>query len=90
MFTPADRKRITEGYQAGQRLQAASRFGEAIEAYRDLLMRYPTVAEAHFQIARIQLAEDRFPEALAAVEAALKLRPREESLWWLLVDIVKA
>lgn len=89
MFTPADRKRITEGYQAGQRLQAASRFGEAIEAYRDLLKRYPTVAEAHFQIARIQLAGNRLPEALAAVEAALKLRPKEESLWWLLADIIK-
>jgi len=89
VLTPADKKRITEGYQAGQRLQAATLFPEAIEAYKALLRRYPGVAEAHFQIARIYLVDRNFPEARAAVEAAMKLRPREEALWLLLADIVR-
>ncbi len=89
MLTPVDRKRITEGYQAGQRLQAARRFDEALKAYGALLTRYPTVAEAHFQIARLHLAEARYVEARAACEAALKLRPGEETLWWLLADITR-
>jgi tetratricopeptide (TPR) repeat protein len=89
VLTPVEKKRITEGYQAGQRLQAAARFDEAIEAYQRLLRHFPRVAEAHFQIARIRLMGRNFPEARASVEAALKLRPQEEALWLLLADIVR-
>jgi tetratricopeptide (TPR) repeat protein len=89
-LTPADKKRINDAYTAAQRLQAANRLDEAREAYAALLKRYPRVAEAHFQIARILLSNDRFTDARAAAEAALKLRPREESLWLLLADIARA
>ncbi len=88
-LTPTDKKKITEAYQAAQQLQAASQFRKAVQAYRALLKDYPQVAEAHFQIARIQHAGSKFLEAKATVEQALKLRPTEESLWLLMADIVR-
>lgn len=89
-LTPDDKRRITEAYKGAQRLQAANLRDEAKAAYQALLRRYPGVAEAHFQIARIDLAADRHTDARAAVEAALRLRPKEEALWLLLADVVRA
>jgi tetratricopeptide (TPR) repeat protein len=88
-LSTTDKKRITEMYQEGQRFQSNLQFRQAIEAYHSLLKEYPTVAEAHFQIARIEHSDSHFVEAKASVEAALKLRPMEESLWLLMADIVR-
>ena len=89
MLTPADKSNIQKAYKGAQALQAARRFDEARAAYEALLKRYPMVAEAHFQISRLQLAATRFTEARAACEAALKIKPREEALWSLLADITR-
>ncbi len=86
-FTPLDKQKIASAYKQGQALQAANRLPEAVEVYRTLVRHYPTVAEAHYQIACILLSVSRLVDARASCETALKLRPREEALWLLLADI---
>lgn len=89
-ITPADKKRIDLAYKRAQQFQGANRLDEALSAYAQLVKHYPFVAEAHFQIARILSARSHFVDARAACEAALNLRPREEAIWVVLVDITRA
>lgn len=89
-ITSADKQRISLAYKRAQQFQAANHLDEALSAYGELLKHYPFVAEAHFQIARILSSKSQFVDARAACEAALHLRPREEAIWMVLVDITRA
>lgn len=85
-----DRRQLVAAYQTAQRLQAAGRDEEALKAYRALLAVSPGIPEAHFQIGRVLLGLGRLTDARAATEQALKLKPGEEAIWALMVDIARA
>lgn len=88
-LTPAAKKKIADAYRQGQSLQSSGREEEALALYRNIVRAHPTIAEAHFQIARILSGAGRYVDARAACEAALRLRPGEQALWALLADITR-
>ncbi len=84
-----DKTQVIRAYQAAQRLQAQGKADEALAAYRRIAKAAPRLPEVPFQIARILADQGNWPDARAAVEAALKLKPKEEAIWAVLVDIAK-
>ena len=84
---PDLKARIATLYTAAQTAQARGALEQAADGYRRVLDLAPNLPEAHFQLARIALAQGRPEDGLAPLEAALALRPQEPAILTLAADL---
>ncbi|HKQ47075.1 MAG TPA: tetratricopeptide repeat protein [Phycisphaerae bacterium] len=61
--------------QLAHALAQAGRLDDAVDAYQRTLAFDPGIAQAHYNVGVIRMAQGNFPEARANLEQALRLRP---------------
>lgn len=74
-------KNFAQAADAAAQLFAAGRLAEAAQAYQQLLLQNPTLAELHFNYACVLRAKNDVPGALAAFDRAAKLKPGWVAPW---------
>ena len=65
----------------GVALEEGGEFPEAAEAFRGALRETPGAAESRFHLARVQMAEAGWPEALTTLRTLLNDHPRHDGGW---------
>ncbi|MEC3859911.1 sulfotransferase [Mesobacterium sp. TK19101] len=81
------RAQVPKLYQQGLGLVAKGDHEAAEQVFRSLLVVAPEVAEIHYQLARIAKSGGDAPAAIAHLEQALALKPKETALWELAAEI---
>lgn len=72
--------RETARWQKAQQQLLGSRFGPALSSYRDLLKRFPGVAQLWFELGMAEAGELNYSQADAALARAAELAPSDVSL----------
>jgi arylsulfatase A-like enzyme/cytochrome c-type biogenesis protein CcmH/NrfG len=78
---PKDRLQDLELYQKARDDQSSGKLGEAEQAYRELLLRFPRIPESYANLAEVQVKRRDVAGAIETMKKGVEAVPGSETLW---------